>query len=126
MPEAVNQRSRTLYLLYLTRAIYGQHQVSSIAFVFGLTDGRLLTVPLSDPFVAGVLSEKAVIILSEGLQTSRFANFEGTLMGTVSGTQVCPNARALQGQSWLWKSGQQDKWSFCLKAASMRAAQEKQ
>jgi hypothetical protein len=23
---------------------------------------------------------------------------------------------------WLWKSEQRDKWSFCLKAASMRAA----
>jgi magnesium chelatase family protein len=29
-------------------------------------------------------------------------------------------------QSGLRKSGQRDKWSFCLKAASMRAAQEKQ
>jgi predicted phosphodiesterase len=28
-------------------------------------------------------------------------------------------------QSWLWKSEQRDKWSFCLKAASMRAAQER-
>ena len=33
---------------------------------------------------------------------------------------------ATVGQSWLWKSEQRDKWSFCLKAASMRAAQEKQ
>ncbi len=29
-------------------------------------------------------------------------------------------------KSWLWKSEQRDKWSFCLKAARMRAAQEKQ
>ena len=58
--------------LYLKRVLYGQHQVSSIAFVFGPTDGRLLAVSLSDPFVAGVLSEKAVTILSEGLQICRF------------------------------------------------------
>jgi hypothetical protein len=25
-------------------------------------------------------------------------------------------------KSWLWKSEHRDKWSFCLKAASMRAA----
>jgi hypothetical protein len=30
------------------------------------------------------------------------------------------------GQNWLRKSEHRDKWSFCLKAASMRAAQEKQ
>jgi hypothetical protein len=29
-------------------------------------------------------------------------------------------------KSWLGKFEHQDKWSFCLKAASMRAAQEKQ
>jgi hypothetical protein len=29
-------------------------------------------------------------------------------------------------ESWLGKFEHQDKWSFCLKAASMRAAQEKQ
>src|SRR4051794_26419010 len=28
-------------------------------------------------------------------------------------------------KSWLWKSEHRDKWSFCLKAARMRAAQEK-
>jgi hypothetical protein len=33
--------------------------------------------------------------------------------------------KAGQQESWLWKSEQRDKWSFCLKAASMRAAQEK-
>jgi poly(3-hydroxybutyrate) depolymerase len=32
----------------------------------------------------------------------------------------------LLAQSWLRKSEHRDKWSFCLKAASMRAAQEKQ
>ena len=30
------------------------------------------------------------------------------------------------GKSWLRKSEQRDKWSFCLTAASMHAAQEKQ
>jgi|SRR4051794_6168881 len=28
-------------------------------------------------------------------------------------------------ESWLWKSEQRDKWSFCLKAARMCAAQER-
>jgi hypothetical protein len=28
-------------------------------------------------------------------------------------------------ESCLWKSEQRDKWSFCLKAARMRAAQER-
>ena len=28
-------------------------------------------------------------------------------------------------ESWLWKSEQRDKWSFCLKAAGMRAPQER-
>jgi hypothetical protein len=29
-------------------------------------------------------------------------------------------------QSWLGKVGQRDKWSFCLRAATMAAEQEKQ
>jgi hypothetical protein len=33
--------------------------------------------------------------------------------------------REAASESWLWKSEQRDKWSFCLKAASMRAAQER-
>jgi hypothetical protein len=28
-------------------------------------------------------------------------------------------------KSWLWKTEQRDKWSFCLKAARIRAAQER-
>jgi len=31
----------------------------------------------------------------------------------------------LSKQSWLRKSEQRDKWSFCLKAARMCAAQER-
>ena len=34
--------------------------------------------------------------------------------------------RGVKEESWLWKSEHRDKWSFCLKAASMRAAQEQQ
>ncbi|UEM24272.1 hypothetical protein JL100_032030 (plasmid) [Skermanella mucosa] len=32
---------------------------------------------------------------------------------------------AMRKESWLGKSEHRDKWSFCLKAANMRAAQEK-
>jgi hypothetical protein len=36
-----------------------------------------------------------------------------------------PVSTQLGDQSWLRKSEHRDKWSFCLKAASMRAAQER-
>jgi CRP-like cAMP-binding protein len=60
------------------------------------------------------------------------------LLGVETVTQECvvqiPGAgwrmevaafREAASESWLWKSEQRDKWSFCLKAASMRAAQER-
>ncbi len=68
--------------------------------------------------MVAVLPHPAKYVLTDGV--NRKPETETALEVDSSGVQA-----SILKQSWPYKSGQQDKWSFCLRAVKMAAAQER-